>query len=90
VNLGNPQEFTILDLAKKIITLTGSRSKIVRKPLPQDDPRQRCPDIALARKMLRWKPATPLSEGLKKTIGYFEEVLKNFTAETQRAQRGNR
>ncbi|MBZ5536900.1 MAG: SDR family oxidoreductase [Acidobacteriia bacterium] len=87
VNLGNPQEFTILELAKKVITLTGSRSRIVRKPLPQDDPRQRCPDISLARKKLRWKPSTPLGEGLKKTIAYFEEALKNFTAETQRAQR---
>ncbi|MGB7624075.1 MAG: UDP-glucuronic acid decarboxylase family protein, partial [Terriglobia bacterium] len=75
VNLGNPHEFTILDLAKKIITLTGSRSKIVRKPLPKDDPRQRCPDITLARKKLRWKPTVSLNEGLKKTIGYFEEAL---------------
>jgi len=75
VNLGNPHEFTILDLAKKVITLTGSRSRIVRKPLPKDDPRQRCPDISLARRRLKWKPWTPLGEGLKKTIAYFEEVL---------------
>lgn len=75
VNIGNPQEFTIRDLAKKIITLTGSRSKIVRKPLPSDDPHQRCPDITLAKKKLKWNPVTPLNEGLKKTIAYFEEVL---------------
>jgi UDP-glucuronate decarboxylase len=75
VNLGNPQEFTIFELAKKIIMLTGSRSKIVRKPLPSDDPRQRCPDISLAKSKLKWKPTTPLNEGLKKTITYFEEIL---------------
>jgi UDP-glucuronate decarboxylase len=75
VNLGNPTEFTILELARKIIMLTGSRSKIVYKPLPSDDPRQRCPDISLARKTLKWKPKTPLSEGLSKTIAYFEKVL---------------
>lgn len=75
VNLGNPQEFTIMDIAKKVITLTGSRSKIVRKPLPSDDPRRRCPDISLAKKKLGWKPTTPLNEGLKKTIEYFDYVL---------------
>jgi UDP-glucuronate decarboxylase len=75
VNLGNPAEFTILELAKKVIMLTGSRSKIVYKPLPSDDPRQRCPDISLARKTLKWKPKTPLSEGLSKTIAYFEKIL---------------
>jgi UDP-glucuronate decarboxylase len=75
VNLGNPAEFTILELAKKVIMLTGSRSKIVYKPLPSDDPRQRCPDISLARKTLKWNPKTPLSEGLSKTIAYFEKIL---------------
>ena len=75
VNLGNPQEFTILELAKRVITLTGSRSKIVRKPLPSDDPKQRCPDITLARKKLKWKPTTSLNEGLKKTVEYFDRVL---------------
>jgi UDP-glucuronate decarboxylase len=75
VNLGNPSEFSILELARKVIMLTGSRSKIVYKPLPSDDPRQRCPDISLARKTLKWNPKTPLSEGLSKTITYFEKIL---------------
>ncbi len=75
VNLGNPREFTILELAKLVITLTGSRSKIVRRPLPSDDPKQRCPDIRLAKAKLGWKPSVPLSEGLKKTIAYFEKEL---------------
>ncbi len=76
VNLGNPEEYRIIDLAKKIIDLTGSRSKIVFKPLPQDDPRRRRPDITLAREKLGWEPKTPVEEGLKKTIGYFESLLK--------------
>jgi len=76
VNLGNPEEYRIIDLAKKIIDLTGSRSRIVFKPLPQDDPRRRRPDITLARKKLGWEPKTPLEEGLKKTIAYFEELLR--------------
>jgi UDP-glucuronate decarboxylase len=76
VNLGNPIEFTILELAKKVIELTGSKSKIVFKPLPPDDPKQRQPDISLARKVLNWEPKVPLDEGLKKTIAYFKEILK--------------
>lgn len=76
VNLGNPEEYRIIDLAKKIIDLTGSRSKIVFKPLPQDDPKRRCPDITLAREKLGWEPRTPVEEGLKKTIEYFEKLLK--------------
>lgn len=75
VNLGNPEEFTIRDLAKMVVALIGSRSKMIRKPLPGDDPRQRCPDITLAKRKLKWKPTTPLSEGLKKTIQYFDKVL---------------
>ncbi len=75
VNLGNPREFTIQELAKLVITMTGSRSKIVRRPLPSDDPRQRRPDISLAKQKLGWSPTTPLQEGLKKTIDYFDEVL---------------
>jgi UDP-glucuronate decarboxylase len=71
VNLGNPDEFTILDLAKKVIALTRSRSKIVHRPLPSDDPMQRQPDIALARKRLSWKPSTRLDSGLRKTVAYF-------------------
>jgi UDP-glucuronate decarboxylase len=75
VNLGNPVEFTILGLAEKVIALTGSRSKLVRKRLPADDPKQRCPDITLAKKELGWTPKVPLDEGLKLTIGYFERLL---------------
>ncbi|MCD6486480.1 MAG: SDR family oxidoreductase [Syntrophobacterales bacterium] len=71
VNLGNPGEFSMLELAEKIIDLTHSQSKIVHGPLPQDDPMQRQPDIALAREKLKWEPATDLEEGLKKTIAYF-------------------
>jgi UDP-glucuronate decarboxylase len=76
VNLGNPAEFTIRQLAEKVIALTGSTSKVVRASLPSDDPRQRQPDIALARKVLGWEPATSLEAGLPKTIAYFEEVLR--------------
>lgn len=76
VNLGNPGEFTMLELADKVIKLTGSKSKIIHKPLPQDDPVQRKPVIDLAKKELDWEPAIPLEEGLKKTISYFEGALK--------------
>ena len=75
VNLGNPVEFTILELAEKIIHLTNSRSKIVRMPLPPDDPTQRQPDITLAKKELDWEPKIPLEEGLKKTIEYFVSII---------------
>lgn len=75
VNLGNPMEFTILELARKIIELTGSRSEIVFKPLPSDDPRQRRPDITLARKALGWNPMLPLEQGLLRTINYFRSIL---------------
>jgi UDP-glucuronate decarboxylase len=76
INLGNPQEFTIRELAEYVIKLTGSRSRIVSKPLPADDPRQRQPNIDLARKALGWNPKVQLEEGLKKTIIYFEELLQ--------------
>lgn len=76
VNLGNPNEFTILELAEKVIQLTGSRSKIVFKPLPQDDPTQRRPDISLARQKLNWEPTVQLEEGLKRTIHYFDRLLR--------------
>jgi len=76
VNLGNPQEFTILELAEKIISLSSSKSKIVFKELPTDDPRKRRPDITTDKKVLNWAPSVPLEEGLKKTIEYFKEVLK--------------
>jgi UDP-glucuronate decarboxylase len=71
VNLGNPNESKILEIAKKIISITGSRSKIVFNPLPPDDPERRCPDITLAEKVLNWKPYVSLDEGLEKTISYF-------------------
>ena len=76
VNLGNPNEFTIRELAEKVIALTGSRSKIVTKPLPSDDPKQRQPDISLAKKRLGWTPTVPLEEGLRTTIGYFEGLFR--------------
>jgi UDP-glucuronate decarboxylase len=75
VNLGNPSEFTILELAEKIISLTKSSSKIIHKPLPLDDPTQRCPDISLAKEKLGWSPKIELEEGLSKTIAYFTEKL---------------
>jgi len=76
VNLGNPEEFSMLELAERIIQLTKSKSRIKFKPLPQDDPRQRRPDIGLARKRLKWKPKVTLDDGLKETIRYFRQVLK--------------
>ena len=76
VNLGNPGEFTILELATKVIELTGSKSKLIHKPLPIDDPRQRRPDISLAQEKLGWQPTIHLQEGLIKTIAYFENLLK--------------
>lgn len=73
VNLGNPNEFTILELATTILRLTGSRSKLVNQPLPADDPRQRQPDIAKARELLHWEPTVQLEEGLERTIAYFRD-----------------
>ena len=77
VNLGNPGEFTIKQLAEKIITMTGSRSEIIYKPLPSDDPVRRRPDISLAQKNLNWQPMVNLEQGLAKTIAYFEDYLKH-------------
>jgi UDP-glucuronate decarboxylase len=76
MNLGNPVEFTIQQLAEKILQLTGSKSKIVFRPLPTDDPLQRRPDITKAREHIGWQPKIELEEGLKKTIAYFEQLLK--------------
>lgn len=76
VNIGNPNEFTIRELAEKILKLTGSKSKLIFKPLPSDDPAQRQPDISLAKEKLRWSPKIELDEGLIKTIDYFKSVLK--------------
>jgi UDP-glucuronate decarboxylase len=75
VNIGNPDEYTILDFAKKIIAMTGSKSKISYKPLPSDDPTQRMPDITLAKEKLGWKPTIPVDDGLKRTIEYFKKEL---------------
>ena len=75
VNIGNPEEITILELAKKIIELTNSKSKIVFKELPMDDPKRRCPDITKANKILKWKPNVSLEEGLRKTVNWFREVI---------------
>lgn len=79
MNLGNPREFTIRQLAELVIDLTGSKSKLVFRPLPADDPKQRQPDIGLAKQMLNWEPAVPLEAGLKKTIAYFESLLHSAT-----------
>jgi UDP-glucuronate decarboxylase len=76
VNLGNPNEFTIRELADKVIALTGSRSVVIAKPLPSDDPLQRQPDIALAKERLGWTPKVQLDEGLRTTIAYFDQLLK--------------
>ena len=75
VNLGNPGEFTIRQLAELVVELSGSRSRLVYEPLPVDDPRQRRPDIELAERLLNWRPTVPLREGLLKTIAYFERLL---------------
>jgi len=87
VNLGNPQETSVAELAEMIIALTGSRSAIIRRPLPVDDPVQRCPDITLATTLLAWQPATPLADGLARTITYFDKLLseRRESAEVDRA-----
>jgi UDP-glucuronate decarboxylase len=77
VNIGNPEEFTILALAATVIDLAGARVRIVHRPAPQDDPRQRRPDISKAHELLAWKPSTPLKEGLIRTISYFEHLLSD-------------
>jgi len=75
INLGNPAENTILELAQKVIAMTGSNSHIEMRPLPSDDPRQRNPDISKARKILQWEPKVPLDKGLEKTIAYFRDII---------------
>jgi len=79
VNLGNPHEISIRDLAELTIELTGSKSKLEYRPLPVDDPRQRCPDISRALEKLDWAPTTPLDTGLRLTIAYFESRLSKGT-----------
>ncbi|MCK5300048.1 MAG: SDR family oxidoreductase, partial [Candidatus Aenigmarchaeota archaeon] len=75
INMGNPSENTIIDLAKLVVKLTGSKSKLIRKPLPEDDPVQRCPDISKAKKYLEWSPKVKLEDGLEKTIEYFRGII---------------
>ena len=75
MNIGNPGEFTIMELAEKVIRMTGSRSKIIHEPLPSDDPKQRQPDITEARKVLGWEPEVSLDQGLQPTIEYFDKLL---------------
>jgi UDP-glucuronate decarboxylase len=75
INLGNPSEFTIRQLAEIVVDLTGSASKIIHRPLPQDDPKQRQPDISKAQELLGWQPILPLADGLRRTVAYFDELL---------------
>jgi UDP-glucuronate decarboxylase len=75
INIGNPSEFTMVELAEKVITLTGSKSRMVYRPLPADDPRQRRPDIRLAHEKLQWQPTVSLDDGLKETIAYFRSII---------------
>ncbi|MBS0265090.1 MAG: GDP-mannose 4,6-dehydratase, partial [Planctomycetes bacterium] len=75
INIGNPGEFSMLELAELVLKLTGSKSKLIHEPLPADDPKQRCPDITKAKKFLNWSPTIPLEEGLKKTIPYYKQAL---------------
>lgn len=75
VNLGNPREVTIMELAETVIKMTGSKSKIVNEPLPSDDPKQRCPDISLAKEKLGWEPKISMEEGLERTIAYFKNIV---------------
>jgi len=75
INIGNPTEFSMLELATMIIDMTGSRSRVVHRPLPENDPRQRRPDISRAQELLSWTPRTQLKDGLKRTIAYFEKLL---------------
>ena len=79
INLGNPHEIPVVELAETVIRLTGSRSKLVKRPLPADDPLQRCPDISKAKSVLGWQPKVPLEEGLGKTIAFFDKLLASMT-----------
>jgi UDP-glucuronate decarboxylase len=90
MNLGNPEEFTILELAEMVIELTGSRSRMTFRPLPGDDPAQRCPDIELARRELGWQPRVALREGLKRSISHLEGVLSHGSVASAKAARAPR
>jgi UDP-glucuronate decarboxylase len=78
INIGNPHEIPVRELAERVIALTGSRSRIAHRPLPQDDPIQRCPDITMAKRELDWQPAEELEDGLRRTIAYFDRFLSQF------------
>jgi UDP-glucuronate decarboxylase len=80
INIGNPHEITVRELAERVISLTNARSKLVHVPLPQDDPMQRCPDITIAKGELGWEPTVPLEEGLSRTINYFDRMLRQAAA----------
>ncbi len=77
INLGNPHEMTVLELAEQVIEMVGGKARIERRPLPQDDPTRRCPDITLARDTLGWEPRVPLAQGLEKTVAYFRQLLEH-------------
>jgi len=84
INIGNPHEITVRELAERVISLTNARSKLVHAPLPQDDPMQRCPDISVAKRELGWEPKVPLEEGLSRTIAYFDRMLTEAAAHDPR------
>jgi nucleoside-diphosphate-sugar epimerase len=84
VNLGNPDEYRILELAEQVRGATGARVAIEHRPLPQDDPKVRQPDITLARELLGWEPRVSLAEGLARTVAYFREILPEITADEDR------
>ena len=88
INLGNPHEITVRELAERVVRLTGSRSRITYRPLPQDDPMQRCPDIGVARQLLGWAPAVALEDGLARTIGYFDALLAGSPGAARREAEG--
>jgi UDP-glucuronate decarboxylase len=83
INIGNPTEFTILELAKQVIEIVGSSSRIVNRPRPADDPKQRRPDVSKVQNELGWSPCTPLAEGLKRTVVYFEQLLRDKSLRAQ-------
>ena len=86
VNIGNPTEFKIIELAQMTLDLVGSRSRLVRRPLPEDDPQQRQPDISLAGELLGWKPRVALKDGLMSTVAYFERLLSDPNLRAQLAK----
>jgi UDP-glucuronate decarboxylase len=84
VNLGNPHEIPVRELAERVVGLINSRSRIVTRPLPEDDPLQRCPDISLAKRLIGWQPKVSLEDGLRRTIAYFDRLLSGAEADSER------